>query len=66
MFYDDTITSSISFENVQIDIVGGTVYGASHLIKTNINIKHLSIQTNQINTGDAKGIFNFGSADFVL
>ena len=66
MFYDDTHESQgTSIENVQIDIVGGSVYRASHLTETDINITNLSIQTNQLNTDDTKEIFNFESADIV-
>ena len=66
MFYDDASWSvGISMKNVQIDIIGGTVYRGSHLIKSPINIKNVSIQTNQLNTEETKGIFNFESLDVV-
>ena len=66
MFYDDTpVSDGISMENIHIDIISGTVYRSSHLVTTNINIKNISIQTDQLTTDDTEAIFVFESADIV-
>ena len=66
MFYDNTRGErTMLMQNVLIDITGGTVYRSSHLQETYIDIINVSIQTNQLNSDDTKGLFNFELDDTV-
>ena len=65
MFYDGTLRSDVVFENIILDIIGGGFYSNLHFYSSNIDIYNFSVQTNQLNVDDTKGILNFELVDFV-
>ena len=63
MFFDGTIASQISINNIMIDIIRGKIYKNLHDRQSYINIHNLSIQYKQLIVDDEQALFTFNPTD---
>ena len=65
MIYDETLGSDVNILNTQFSIVFGSIYYSAHVIDGNINIRNVSIMTNQLNMNNDFGLLHFAAIDTV-